>query len=141
MITPISTEDLEIPECTCGAGSKHKELRYHEKTCAIWMYTHLYYTLQERETNLVVRQQTTDEEMQQVVLDEVLPAIGRRLARHGYGLAAGPHEIYGILAEEMDELIDELRDNNHTEFYHELLDIAVGAIFGMASMKNRYKHE
>lgn len=74
-------------------------------------------------------------------LDALRVAMLIRLERHGYGLAAGPHEIYGILAEEMAELLDEVRANNAPDVYNELVDIAIGAIFGMVSMTHYDEHK
>jgi len=64
-----------------------------------------------------------------------------RLETKGPGSYASRHEIYGILAEEMDELLDELRINTlsgYKNFRKELLDVAVAAIFAYACMDGRY---
>ena len=60
--------------------------------------------------------------------------IEMRLLQKQRGSYIGNHETYGILAEEFNELLDALQANDNEEFYYELLDIAVGAILGMASM-------
>lgn len=60
-----------------------------------------------------------------------------RLGTKGYRSYASRHEIFGILAEEMDELLDELRINTragHKNFRKELMDVAVAALFGYISM-------
>ncbi len=64
-----------------------------------------------------------------------------RLATKGYGAYASRHEIYGILAEEMDELLDELRINTrpgYKNYRKELKDIAVAALYGMICMDQKY---
>jgi hypothetical protein len=64
-----------------------------------------------------------------------------RLKTKGNGSYASRHEIYGILAEEMDELLDELRINSlagYKNFRKELLDIAVAALFAYTCMDERY---
>jgi hypothetical protein len=58
-----------------------------------------------------------------------------RLIEKQRGAYIGNHETYGILAEEFNkELLDALRANDNESFYCELIDIAVAAILGMASM-------
>jgi len=58
----------------------------------------------------------------------------RRLLKHGPGAYAGPHEILGTIAEEYDELLDAVRSNVDADTAAELLDIAVGCVFGVASL-------
>ena len=61
--------------------------------------------------------------------------INMRLLQKHRGSFIGNHETYGILAEEFKELLDALHKNDNQDFYCELIDIAVGAILGMASMR------
>ncbi len=75
------------------------------------------------------------------MIDTLKEAMIVRLERHGYGLGSGPHEILGILQEEMDELIDEVRANAHLEIYNELVDIAIAAVFGMLTMQKYIWHK
>ena len=58
-----------------------------------------------------------------------------RVEKHGPGAYAGPHETLGILDEEFDELRDAVRSNVDEDVAKELLDIAVGCIFGIASLR------
>ncbi len=72
-------------------------------------------------------------------LGEALGEIGRmvslRLQEKGDGAYAGPHECYGIIAEEFEkELLDALHANDRQAFRKELLDIAVACAIGMASI-------
>ena len=90
--------------------------------------------------SLVERPQTTLLELQDAI-SFLIPAAKKRLDKHGHGIAISPHEVYGILAEEMDELVDELRANNRVEFYDELVDIAIAAIFGMVSLAHIIEDE
>lgn len=60
-----------------------------------------------------------------------------RLSTKGRGAYASRHEILGILEEEFLEAKEAVRDNSAGGFSHyqeELLDIAVGALFGYISM-------
>lgn len=71
------------------------------------------------------------------VLEEVLDMIIMRMEQpgHGAGAFASSHEIYGVIAEEFNkELLDALHANDDIQFRKELIDIAVGAIFGIASL-------
>ena len=66
-------------------------------------------------------------------IQKVTSMINYRLSQKGdYGYI-GPHETYGIIAEEFAELMDSLRENNSQNFYRELVDIAVACVIGMAS--------
>lgn len=59
-----------------------------------------------------------------------------RLKKKGWGAYSGAHEVYGILAEEFKELVDELQADNREAYRAELVDIAVGCIFGVASLSS-----
>jgi len=53
------------------------------------------------------------------------------LKEKGKGTFTSRHEILGIITEEYYELIDAVRSESNYNVSNELLDIAVGAIFGM----------
>lgn len=77
-------------------------------------------------------------EFQQYKIDAALTAITNkikyRLDKKGRGEYIGPHETYGIIAEEFNyELLLALHANDSVQFYKELLDIAVACVLGMAS--------
>lgn len=57
----------------------------------------------------------------------------QRLAEKGNGTFSSRHEILGVLQEEFTELEDAVRDGELTsEVRHEIMDIAVGAVFAIA---------
>lgn len=59
-----------------------------------------------------------------------------RLRQHGTFSFIGPHEIMGVLDEEVNkELLDAVHANDEQQVLNELLDIAIGAIFGIASIQ------
>jgi len=58
----------------------------------------------------------------------------KRLQKHGYGSFASNHEIAGVVAEEYHEMMDALKSNDDAKYRSELLDVAVGAVFGVACM-------
>lgn len=68
-------------------------------------------------------------------LRKLRKAIIKRLGEKGYGSFASTHEIYGVLAEEVGELEDELKANNVDKFADELMDVAVTVVFGHACIK------
>lgn len=77
----------------------------------------------------LVHERETDD-----ILDVLREILKRRVAKHGPGAYAGPHEALGILLEEFKELTDAVQANDATAAWGEMLDIAVGAVFGMASL-------
>lgn len=77
------------------------------------------------------RTPVTEEEIQWA-LELLKEAIEARLLQHGRGTFASTHEIYGVVAEEFGELEDAMKRNNQPDFEGELVDIAVGAVFGVA---------
>ena len=69
------------------------------------------------------------------VIDELSSKIHQRLRENGYHTLASTHEILGILEEERIELIDAVKGNIFSDVEHELYDIAVGALFGIACLQ------
>jgi hypothetical protein len=68
-----------------------------------------------------------------VAIGKVTDKVEFRLQEKGLGAYAGPHETYGIVAEEFYELMDALHLNDTDGFQKELLDIAVACVIGIAS--------
>ena len=64
---------------------------------------------------------------------EIEEKVAYRLRTKGRGVYASPHEAEGIIDEEHDELVDELRANDRERFRAELIDIAVACVIAMAS--------
>lgn len=69
-------------------------------------------------------------------LDYLKAQIIRRLNQKGEGIFASRHEILGIITEEYSELIDAVHQRQITDIRDELLDIAVGCIFAIASIES-----
>ena len=67
-------------------------------------------------------------------VDDFRQKLCDRLQEKGDLSFIGPHEIYGVISEEYHELDQAVRGNNEGEVKDELLDIAVGAVFGYASL-------
>jgi hypothetical protein len=70
---------------------------------------------------------------------DVLKKIETRLYAKGSGLFVDKHQIWGIIDEEMREFKDEIHLNNVQKARVELIDIAVAAIWGIASIDASYK--
>lgn len=61
-------------------------------------------------------------------------SLKKRLQQHGKKSFIGPHEILGVIEEEILELKEAVRSNKRAEVISELIDVGVGAIFGVASL-------
>jgi len=81
----------------------------------------------------VTRRIVLDEDISNA-LDIIKENLKYRLHKQGPGAFSSPHETYGVLYEEVYELLDAMKNNDSTEFLKELSDIAVAAIFGIASI-------
>ena len=55
--------------------------------------------------------------------------------KKGLGAFVSSHEILGVLTEEFDELKDAVRDNDTAQLKMELLDIMIGAFWGICSIE------
>lgn len=74
-------------------------------------------------------------------IQDIITKLDMRLNTKGDGQYASRHEIWGIIAEEYDEALDELRINTpegYDNFAKELKDIAVAAMFGYICVKYGY---
>ena len=87
-----------------------------------------------------IRRQVSDERLSRAIV-VITEAMEERICKHGRGAFAGPHEIYGVLAEEHAELLDAVRANDYREVYNEVIDIAVGALFAIAGMRIGYRSD
>lgn len=58
--------------------------------------------------------------------------LNSRIAQKGPYSYASVHEAYGIIAEEVKELLDAVQSNNRDHVMSELLDVAVGCVFAIA---------
>jgi hypothetical protein len=74
------------------------------------------------------RAEVTNKELVSLVLD-LIAALNRQLDRHGRHYFSGKHEAYGMIAEEMTELMETVRDNDSKRFRDEAMDVAVAALW------------
>lgn len=68
------------------------------------------------------------------VVAEVASALGIRLREKGNLSFASNHEALGIITEEYYELVEAVCSNDFEDIRSEMIDIAVGCLFGVASM-------
>lgn len=68
-------------------------------------------------------------------VSEVRSELERRIAEKGSGAFASLHEAWGVIDEEVTEFKDEVQANDTLKARAELLDIAVAAIVGIASLE------
>ena len=73
----------------------------------------------------------TDEEVESAI-EMFREMLSFRLKEKGQHTFASRHEILGIIQAEMGELVEAVEHEHSPQIVHELLDIAVGAVFGAA---------
>lgn len=73
-----------------------------------------------------------DKQFRNMALALVEQKLKQILKQRDSGTFTSKHEILGIITEEYHELIDAVHNNNKDELIEELLDVAVGAVFGLA---------
>jgi NTP pyrophosphatase (non-canonical NTP hydrolase) len=75
-------------------------------------------------------EETVIEKTKEIVSNALL----KRLKQHGYDSFSSIHEILGIMDEEHYELLMAVHKNDDLQVKEELVDIAVGALFGIATL-------
>ena len=80
------------------------------------------------------RQQITPEQVSNIV-DLTEDRLFARLNEKGYGAWVSQHEILGFLTEEYHETIEAVHSKSVEDLRTELVDIAVGCIFGIACIE------
>lgn len=74
-------------------------------------------------------------------LEDIRLMLLARLDKKGRGAYASRHEILGILEEEMIEVKEAIRDDTaggFLQYKKELLDVAVGALFGFICLDSNH---
>lgn len=62
--------------------------------------------------------------------------MNKRIAKKGDGTFASTHEMRGVIHEEVTELFAEMHSNNYAGIEHELMDLAVAVVFGLACLRS-----
>lgn len=73
-----------------------------------------------------------DKQFREYALGLVKHKMEMRLKHRGEVTFSSQHEILGIITEEFHELVEAVRNNDRSELIEELLDVAVGCVFGLA---------
>ena len=76
-----------------------------------------------------------DVEVWLTAIEDVKEHLHTCLKNNGMHVAVSPHEIYGLVQEEVSELLSEVHDNDTENCIDELLDIAVAAVYGIVSLR------
>ena len=84
--------------------------------------------------NKTARKQITPETIE-IAVKAFRDMLEFRLREKGYGTFASRHEVLGVVAAEMNELTNAVEHENIENVEHELLDVAVGCVFGVACIK------
>lgn len=71
------------------------------------------------------------------IREQLAAALDRRCVKHGDGAFHGPHEGFGVIAEEIDELLEAIRSNDRRRVHDEAMDVAVAALWLVASTTER----
>jgi hypothetical protein len=82
------------------------------------------------------RKQLTEDQIIKAV-DRTTCKLSSRLAEKGYGTFTSRHEILGVITEEYKEVVDAVHSKSNSDLEEELIDIAVGAIFGLACLQEK----
>jgi NTP pyrophosphatase (non-canonical NTP hydrolase) len=77
------------------------------------------------------RSQLTEEQVMAAV-EKTLEKLKFRLNQKGYGTFSSRHEILGVITEEYKEFVDAVHSKDYDEMKSEIMDLAVGCIFGLA---------
>lgn len=69
-------------------------------------------------------------------MEELREHVAKCMIRHGHGTFASKHEAYGILAEEVKELLDSIEKNkSNNDLEVEFKDVAQVCVFALACLK------
>lgn len=66
-------------------------------------------------------------------------AIESALYTKGRGAFVSSHEAFGVIAEEVSELAEALRKGDAVEFAEEAVDVAIAAVFAVASLQAHFE--
>ena len=69
-------------------------------------------------------------------IDRLRAGLACTLVKYGNHSAASKHEILGLMQEEVAELTEAVHSGSSLDIINELLDVAIVAIYGAASLRN-----
>jgi len=83
---------------------------------------------------MIVRPEITDGALE-AAFARLQEQLDESMVKHGSGTFVSAHESLGVLTEEFHELVEAVRANDAEAVLHELGDIALVAVFAMASIE------
>ena len=82
---------------------------------------------------------TVTEEVIERQLENLGKALRSALDTKGPGAFHSSHEAFGVLIEEVDEMKEALRAGDAEGFANEAMDVAIAALFTVASIQSHYE--
>lgn len=82
----------------------------------------------------IERPEFTDQDVEET-FEFIRDRLNKAIVKHGRGVQLSPHEILGDVIEEVFELKKEVHENSEVGVLFELADLAIAAIYGIASCK------
>ncbi len=83
------------------------------------------------------RQIITNEQIDNVISFDFIDHFNKVVDKKGKGSFASSHEILGVLQEEYHEALTAVKENDIENLKHELFDVAVTALFGVACINSK----
>jgi len=80
-----------------------------------------------------MRTQLSNDQIQDGI-GKIVDKLYKRLNQKGYGTFSSRHEILGVITEEYKEFIDAVHSKDRENIKEEIMDLAVGAIFGLVCL-------
>lgn len=79
------------------------------------------------------------QETKKALLTYMVVALAERIEKHGDGTYASNHDGLGTIVEEYDEFLEAIRSNDDGEILKETTDLAVGALWMVATLIEKKK--
>ena len=80
-----------------------------------------------------MRTQLSNDQIQDGI-GKIVDKLYKRLNQKGYGTFSSRHEILGVITEEYEEFVDAVHSKDRENIKEEIMDLAVGAIFGLVCL-------
>ncbi len=73
-------------------------------------------------------------DFERVIIEDFKPQLRKAIKQKGSGSYSSIHEILGLLTEEYHEIIDAVHKKDVKDVKSELIDVAIVALWGVASI-------
>jgi len=91
--------------------------------------------------SLIVDREQIKESILEKTRGDLQRSLEKAIERKGGGSFSSVHEIYGALAEEVHEVLEAIHDKDPQAVREELIDIAIVAFWGIASINQKIKQD